>query len=107
VTAVQSGEIRVWRPKNSNEIVLDPEDLDMQLSGDDEAKFEADINAGSNLSCMHHSPFNKNIIGSGGNGNDLKLWDLSTKQRIFNAKNVREHLWTHEAIVSYGNLCFC
>lgn len=37
---------------------------------------------------MRHSPNFRNVIGTGGLNNDLKLWDLNTSKSIFEAKNV-------------------
>lgn len=34
-----------------------------------------------------------NIVATGGQNNDLKLWDLNTKQMTFNAKNVSKILF--------------
>lgn len=67
LTAVHSGEIKLWRSNNKEQFVL---------------------NAGSNLLKMRHSNINKNIIATGGQENRLKLFDLEKQQQIFNEKNM-------------------
>ncbi|XP_023216162.1 WD repeat-containing protein 74-like [Centruroides sculpturatus] len=72
LTCVESGIINVWNEKNNEKMI--------------------EINAGPNLCRMATNPFKSGIIASGGQENDLKIWDLQkSKKPIFHAKNVRDN----------------
>nr|XP_012148372.1 PREDICTED: WD repeat-containing protein 74 isoform X2 [Megachile rotundata] len=71
LTAVKSGEIKLWRFKEEDEII---------------------IKAGENLNRMRHSKINKNIIATGGYEHNLKLFDLEKQKQIFIEKNM-PHDW--------------
>ncbi|KZC10124.1 PREDICTED: WD repeat-containing protein 74 [Dufourea novaeangliae] len=71
LTAVESGEVKLWRFKEEDEII---------------------IKAGENLKRMRHSKMNKNIIATGGNEHKLKLFDLERQAQVFIEKNV-SHDW--------------
>ncbi|XP_054714984.1 WD repeat-containing protein 74-like [Uloborus diversus] len=69
ITAVESGIVKLWKPE-SNEIV--------------------EINTGGNLSKMTVNPNKSFHLATGGEENDLKVWDVQNpKAPIFTAKNVR------------------
>lgn len=71
ITASESGDVKLWKFKASQQI-----------------EFHA-LTAGESLSCMRVSPYNKNIVGTGGKKNDLQLWDMENAQHpVFKAKNV-------------------
>ncbi|KAG7197165.1 hypothetical protein KM043_007247 [Ampulex compressa] len=71
LTAVDSGEVKVWRFDEQDQIV---------------------INAGENLHRMRHSKANKNIIATGGREHKLKLFDLEKQAQTFVEKNL-PHDW--------------
>ncbi|XP_076181986.1 sodium channel protein Nach-like isoform X2 [Ptiloglossa arizonensis] len=71
LTAVQSGEVKLWRFKKEDEIL---------------------IKAGEHLNRMCHSKLKKNIIATGGYEHQLKLFDLEKQSQIFIEKNV-SHDW--------------
>ncbi|KAK4026026.1 hypothetical protein OUZ56_015052 [Daphnia magna] len=72
ITASESGDVKLWKFKASQQI-----------------EFHA-LTAGESLSCMRVSPYNKNIVGTGGKKNDLQLWDMENAQHpVFKAKNVK------------------
>jgi len=51
------------------------------------------LNAGENLTRMRVSPFNTNLIATGGKKNDLQIWDLEKPENpTFKAKNVLIYL---------------
>uniref|UniRef100_A0A915CS07 tRNA:m(4)X modification enzyme TRM13 n=1 Tax=Ditylenchus dipsaci TaxID=166011 RepID=A0A915CS07_9BILA len=70
VTAVESGELRVWN--SAGEII----------SSDS-------MSAGVNLLTMRIAP-TKDIVATGGRENPLKLWDLNSEKLTFTARNVRQ-----------------
>lgn len=47
---------------------------------------------------------NTNIVATGGKNNDLRLWDLKTKQMTFNAKNVSRIFVDHSIQVVRLNI---
>ncbi|KAK2582506.1 hypothetical protein KPH14_004804 [Odynerus spinipes] len=67
LTAVYSGEIKLWKFNNKEQFVL---------------------NAGDNLHRMRHSNVNRKIIATGGQENRLKLFDLEKQEQIFSEKNM-------------------
>lgn len=67
MTATESGHISVFRLEDDQCI---------------------NIHAGGPVSKMRHSIPNPTIIGTGGLENELKLWDLNTGKKTFEAKNV-------------------
>lgn len=67
ITAVESGHIKLWRYDESEQLL---------------------INAGENLHRMRHSKINSNIIATGGRENELKLFDLERREKVFTEKNV-------------------
>ncbi|XP_076624688.1 WD repeat domain 74 lethal (2) k09848 isoform X1 [Colletes latitarsis] len=71
LTAVHSGEVKLWRFKKEDEIL---------------------IHAGKHLNRMRHSKVNKNIIATGGFQHRLKLFDLEKQSEIFHEKNIA-HDW--------------
>uniref|UniRef100_F1L6T5 WD repeat-containing protein 74 n=1 Tax=Ascaris suum TaxID=6253 RepID=F1L6T5_ASCSU len=68
VSAVESGELRVW--KNSGEMI-------------------SELNAGNNLLVMVGNNATEGQYATGGNENPLKVWDVRVGQKTFTAKNVR------------------
>ncbi|CAH3150137.1 unnamed protein product [Porites lobata] len=67
VTCVESGLLQIWR---------DNDNL-------------TDVRVGANVSTVHQNPLCPFQIGTGGQKNDLKLWDLSRpEEAVFKAKNV-------------------
>ncbi len=71
VTAAESGHVKLWRFKGSEQVEINA------------------INSGETLSRMRVSPNADNIIATGGKKNDLQIWDLlSPHQPLFKAKNV-------------------
>ncbi|KAL9953271.1 hypothetical protein ACROYT_G040664 [Oculina patagonica] len=67
VTCVESGQLKIWRNENN----------------------PTDVKVGSHVSAVRHNPFCQSQVGTGGQKNDLKLWDLNRPEEpIFKAKNV-------------------
>lgn len=52
-------------------------------------KFVLGLGEDSTLDSLVCHKTRKNVIGTGGESNDFKLWDVETKQCIFRAKSVR------------------
>lgn len=71
MTAVHSGEVKLWRFEEQEKIL---------------------IKAGDNLDRMRHSKINKNIIATGGNEHKLKLFDLDRQAQVFIEKDM-SHDW--------------
>lgn len=67
LTAVQSGQVKLWRFKEDDKILID---------------------AGENLERMRHSKIDKNIIATGGKENVLKLFSLDRQVQVFTAKRL-------------------
>lgn len=70
ITAVDSGVVRYWK----------------------ENELQTELNAGKDLHCMVQNQHCKNVIGTGGKENELKVWDINTSSNdgpIFCAKNVK------------------
>lgn len=75
ITAAESGHVKFWRFGSHEQIEIDA------------------LNAGENLSHMRVSPFNTNLIATGGKKNDLQIWDLEKPENpTFKAKNVLIYL---------------
>lgn len=71
MTAVRSGEIKLWRFKEEDGFI---------------------IKAGANLDKMRHSRVKKEIIATGGQEHALKLFDIEKRVQIFTEKNM-PHDW--------------
>ncbi|KFD69383.1 hypothetical protein M514_18532, partial [Trichuris suis] len=73
ITCVEAGEVSVW-----------------DTSGAQCQTF----NANANVSRMRQSPHRQTMVATGGNENDLKVWDLESGGKpVFTARNVRcDHL---------------
>lgn len=69
VAARHDGIINLWRSKKKN-------------------YFDINLDEKGTLETMVLNPFRSNVIGTGGEHNDFKLWDLETHQCIFKAKSV-------------------
>lgn len=52
--------------------------------------FSINLEEKSSLDAIFYDKSRENVIGTGGEFNDFKLWDLETKQCIFKAKSVRQ-----------------
>lgn len=50
--------------------------------------FSINLDEKGTLDCMVSNKSRKNVIGTGGQFNDMKLWDIETKQCIFKAKSL-------------------
>ncbi|XP_071041287.1 WD repeat-containing protein 74 isoform X2 [Parasteatoda tepidariorum] len=69
VTAVESGVVKVWNEDNPKKV---------------------EINTEGNICKMERNFFSQSQIATGGEENDLKVWDLNAFEKaIFMAKNVR------------------
>ena len=68
-TCSKSGHIKIWKCKKTEELELITE---------------------GNVSKMKKCPNRDGIIGLGGEKNDLKLWDVNKKCKVFCAKNVKK-----------------
>ncbi|GBN10750.1 WD repeat-containing protein 74 [Araneus ventricosus] len=69
VTAVESGIVKLWNKDGEKDV---------------------EINTGGNLCKMSPNPFSDLQVATGGEENDLKIWDLSIPDTpVFQAKNVR------------------
>lgn len=55
---------------------------------------------------MRHSKVNKNLIATGGQENELKLFDLEKKVQIFTAKNVPHDMLQLRMPVWISDICF-
>lgn len=53
-----------------------------------ETIFNTNSDDKATLDCMIYNKNRPNVIGTGGECNDFKLWDLETKKTIFKAKSV-------------------
>ena len=85
LTSVLSGQIKLWQRKGRSECLLE---------------------GGENLLRMRQAKSQKNIIGTGGLENPLKLFDLEKKANTFTAKNI-SHDWLQLRVpVSVNDLCF-
>lgn len=67
LTAVQSGDVKLWTSKKETSSLLETK---------------------KSIDRMRHFDFNSPIIATGGKNNDLKLWDINEQECIFQAKNV-------------------
>lgn len=53
-----------------------------------ETSFNTNADSKATLECMIYNKNRPNVIGTGGECNDFKLWDVETKKAIFKAKSV-------------------
>lgn len=51
-------------------------------------QFSIELPENGTLNCMSCHATRSNIVGTGGEINDFKLWDINTKQCVFKAKSV-------------------
>lgn len=58
------------------------------LNGKEKDEFSLNLPESGTLLCLSCHPTRDNIVGTGGESNDLKLWDVNTKQCLFKAKSV-------------------
>lgn len=66
------------------------------------SNFSLNLDDKSTLECMACNKNRQNIIGTGGESNDLKLWDVETRKCIFKAKSVSA-VFSNDVIVIYCN----
>lgn len=71
MTCCESGHIKTWKYRESE---------------------ETEFQVGGPVSCMKAISKGPMIIATGGKQNDLKLWDVETKTKIFNARNVKKDM---------------
>lgn len=69
IAARHDGIINLWKSKKKNH-------------------FDVHLDEKGTLETMVLNPFRSSVIGTGGEHNDFKLWDLETHQCIFRAKSV-------------------
>lgn len=69
IAARHDGIINLWRSKENN-------------------YFDISLDEKGTLETMVINPLSSNIVGTGGEHNDLKLWDIEMHQCIFKAKSV-------------------
>lgn len=67
--AKHDGVISIWRKKSRD-------------------FFSINLNENASLNSMEHNQNKDNIVGTGGEANDFKLWNIETKQCVFKAKSV-------------------
>ena len=71
ITAVESGVVTLWRYAEAERVSLDA------------------LTTGERLCRMRQSPADSAVLATGGEENDLQLWDLNRpEQPVFKAKNV-------------------
>lgn len=85
MTGVESGHVKVWKCNSTDEDILA---------------------TGNPISKMAHSSLNSDIIATGGKGNDLKLWNLKSKECVFKAKNVRKDMLELEVPIWVSDVTF-
>lgn len=56
-----------------------------------EAQFSVDLPENGTLDCLTCHNTRESIVGTGGECNDFKLWDVNTKQCVFKAKSVSNY----------------
>lgn len=72
ITATENGFVKLWKFKKSEQIEINA------------------LNGGESLCRMRVSPYQNNIIATGGKKDDLQIWDLEKPaEPSFKAKNVR------------------
>lgn len=50
--------------------------------------FDIGLDQKGTLDCMAYNDYRQNVVGSGGEHNDFRLWDIETHQNIFKAKSL-------------------
>jgi len=66
--------------------------------------FQTDFKVGSHISAVRQNPSCPSQVGTGGQKNDLKLWDLNRPEEpIFRAKNVI----CKDLLISLSYYMFC
>ncbi|KAL0273980.1 UNVERIFIED_CONTAM: hypothetical protein PYX00_006528 [Menopon gallinae] len=71
VTCSESGHMKMWKYRETE---------------------QTQIEVGGSVSCMKSVSKKPGVVATGGKQNDLKLWDLETKTKIFNARNVKKDM---------------
>lgn len=84
-TCSSSGHLKVWRYKES-------EQLELPLGGE--------------VCKMQRFWQKEGVVGAGGKNNDLKVWDLEKKTKIFCAKNVKKDMLELEIPIWVTDLAF-
>jgi len=88
VTALHTGKVE-FRPAN----------IDSGVAGHV-------FDAGKNLCRMRLNTFNENFFGTGGEENDLKIWDIEKSQTIFSGKNVKNDRYDLKVPIHITDLHF-
>jgi len=65
-----------------------------------------EFKVGGNLGRMRPNPANKRVIATGGKDNNLKTWNIETKQCLFNAKNVKPDALQLAIPISVSDIAF-
>uniref|UniRef100_A0A0K0F696 WD_REPEATS_REGION domain-containing protein n=1 Tax=Strongyloides venezuelensis TaxID=75913 RepID=A0A0K0F696_STRVS len=93
---------------NSNsEILTVTSNGDILLLDNDGENKLSEWNIGSGLQAFTTDHFNDfSIFATGGKENDLKVWDLSTKEKKFEARNVKHDSLNLRVPVNILNICF-
>lgn len=66
------------------------------LKGKVKDEFSIDLPENGTMNCMCCHNTRENIVGTGGETNDFKLWDINTKQCVFKAKSVSNQcIWNN------------
>jgi len=68
--------------------------------------FSTNLQDESTMDCMVQNCNNSNVVGTGGACNDLKLWDVETKQPIFKAKSMGHDELNLPIPTSVRGICF-
>ncbi|KAK4883836.1 hypothetical protein RN001_000107 [Aquatica leii] len=87
VVGKRSGHINIWSKKNVE-------------------VFKQNLQDESTVECMVQNVNNSNIIATGGERNDLKLWDLENKTPIFKAKSMGHDELNLPIPTSVRGICF-
>lgn len=58
------------------------------LKGKVKDEFSIELPENGTLNCLCYHNTRENLVGTGGETNDFKLWDVNTKQCVFKAKSV-------------------
>lgn len=58
-------------------------------------QFSIELSESGTLNCLICHSTRENIVGTGGESNDFKLWDVNTKQCVFKAKSVSYYYESH------------
>lgn len=84
IASRHDGIINLWRSKKKN-------------------YFDISLDEKGTLEVVVLNSFRSNIIGTGGEYNDFKLWDLETHQCVFKAKSVSFQNISSFCELKYGN----